>query len=729
MVFSKTTWTDITPAGLGLNPHSFPSFGVIWVEVAKSNPNIVYACVDDIGLFRSTDYGQNFTQVGTGSPTPGGPTTTKLDGPFCLRINPADSTHLVATQGVRGSSLGFWVSHDSGATWSLPAAFAAACTTVGIAVLDVTTLAVDPTDFNHMLVGSHGNWTGYTGGGILETFDGGTSWTIHYPVSTWPPYTHGIKILYDPDTAQGNASTWIVMTDGDGFWRTTNSGTSWTQVYTGGSPHGGTQAIYDNLGNLWAGGGPPVKSVDNGVNWTTVTLPINWLAYSFACDSNGKLYTNVAYTGDNALGYDTPVYTSIDQGATWQSSSQVFSDGPYTTYFVPSTGIMYFANWAAGLWAIQAVQSKIVKPTWSDITPAGTLFGVDGYNYATGGCCVDSSGIFYFTTGGYKISNGATAQGMIWRSTNQGTSWTICSPPEMDQPIGVIVNPSNRLQLKAWDGVRGTGFGLWESSDGGGTWVQNPTFLIAAYALGTADTYHIAVEPGNWNHILATFHSYWNTGIYTGTNASGVLRSTDGGLTWAASPVKSEWAFAGGYNVHFLYNPTLGIGNANTWLFCCQTAGLWKTTDAGATWTQVSTTDMTHGGSRLSYDANGNVYVGSNYYLQRSTDNGDTWSLIDNGTLPFDYYFHAIPAAGKLWTLPYGGGRYKTSSITDGITWADFSTQSLPEISGSGGSFDQSYDYTTGVLYSAQQGAGIWALKAADVGVFCSASGISVSIL
>lgn len=363
MVFSKTSWTNITPPGLTINANGpWPSFGAVWVEVSKSNPNIVYVCIDDTGLFKSIDYGQTWVECGSGTATGGGPTTTKLDSPFCVRIDPADPTHLVATQGVRGTSLGFWVSNDSGQTWTMPAAFSSAVTTAGVFLNDVTTLAVNPTNFNHLLIGSHGSWTGYTGGGILETQDGGNSFTIHYPVATWPNSTQGIGFLYDPASGQGNASTWIVMTDGDGFWRTANSGSSWTKVYSGNQPHGGTQICYTKAGNIFSGG--PAKSTDNGLTWSDVTnLPVNFYVYSFGVDSSGKIYTNNAYTGDNTLGFNTSVYTSTNEGASWSSSSQQFSDGPYVVKFSLESGLIYMANWAAGLWVLKAIDNGVTLTT------------------------------------------------------------------------------------------------------------------------------------------------------------------------------------------------------------------------------------------------------------------------------------------------------------------------------------------------------------------------------
>ncbi len=58
--------------------------------------------------------------------------------------------------------------------------------------------------------------------------------------------------------------------------------------------------------------------------------------------------------------------------------------------------------------------------------------------------------------------------------------------------------------------------------------------------------------------------------------------------------------------------PALGLGNANTWLVGAgYNAGLFLTTDAGTTWTQVSTMEEDHGGFDAHYSKQGFVYIGA----------------------------------------------------------------------------------------------------------------------
>jgi hypothetical protein len=369
MPFSHTSWTDITP--ITLDPHVFPPYGVNCVTTDPQQPNIVFCTIDSEALYKSTDYGNTWTPVGGTPPyaNNSGTTTTYFDAPFRIRVDPNNSNNIYLTQGVRGFTLGFWNSTDGGINWSLSSGFQSIATTVGNS-RDVTCFDVDPTDFNHIILSSHTPWTGFTSGGILESTDGGATWTAHNPQATWPVGTHGIHFLYDPKSSQGNANTWLCCTAGDGAWKTTNAGTSWTKVSTNDCPHGGNSLYYGSNGQVYYGGQDfPMVSSDNGATWSQVTgIVNNWYYYGIWGDGI-NLYTSLSFTGDNG-GYgggNQPFLTSLEtDGVTWsnfQGGAQTFTDGPYYMHYEPNSGIMYSANWAAGLLALQARDVNLCNMT------------------------------------------------------------------------------------------------------------------------------------------------------------------------------------------------------------------------------------------------------------------------------------------------------------------------------------------------------------------------------
>ena len=88
-------WVNITPVGLQaqmLTTH----YGTPYVEIDRSNPRTLYLCADENGLWKTTDGGTSWVQLGnsTGKPITGdsgnvGTTATYLDSPVEVRVDPA----------------------------------------------------------------------------------------------------------------------------------------------------------------------------------------------------------------------------------------------------------------------------------------------------------------------------------------------------------------------------------------------------------------------------------------------------------------------------------------------------------------------------------------------------------------------------------------------------------------------------------------------------------------
>ena len=137
-------WKNISPAGLDLSSPDTgaPRYGATMFDVDPCNPATLYLNVDQSGMWKTTDAGATWARLGTPPATPNySASVSYLDSPVGIRIDPANAKHLYATQGVRGQTLGFWVSEDGGETWDWPPGFKAIAST---ATNDVTSLAVDP---------------------------------------------------------------------------------------------------------------------------------------------------------------------------------------------------------------------------------------------------------------------------------------------------------------------------------------------------------------------------------------------------------------------------------------------------------------------------------------------------------------------------------------------------------------------------------------------------------
>jgi hypothetical protein len=335
------TWKNLSPAG-------WPFGGAFTqgIAVDPCNPAVIYLSTSSFdpsqaGLFKTIDGGASWTKIG------------KLDEPIRVRIDPKNTQHLYAGDGVRGGTMGFFVSTDGGATWNMPKSFSDLQASQGLYAYDVYDVAVDPTDFNHVLLSFHGAW-GWTetkwkaNAGVLESKDGGDTWIIHAPKDGWG-YGHSIHFLYDPDLGIGDAKTWLLGTQGPGQWRTTDAGETWTKVTDIGIQHGGGTIYYTKAGVLFAtGGNQNLRSTDNGATWTTIGPGGG---YNGIIGDGKQLYAAKCFG-------PTAIITSPEtDGLTWKDfNSQQFNSGPFEMALDSVNGIVYSGSWGVGVLALKLGQ-------------------------------------------------------------------------------------------------------------------------------------------------------------------------------------------------------------------------------------------------------------------------------------------------------------------------------------------------------------------------------------
>jgi len=240
--------------------------------------------------------------------------------------------------------MGFWVSTDGGENLIMPDGFYKWQLSVG--VNDVYDVAADPENFDHLLISFHNPWR-TTGAGVAESFDRGNTWVTHYP----PPGSNwyaGMSIVF-----LGNSNTWLLGSQGQGYWRTADSGTTWKQVSTVNIQHGGGNIYRTKSGILYASGNPSnLKSTDNGMTWTSVEQ--GFFGYNAIWGDGKLLYTAQCFSPPAYIGNSTFKTSPENDGTTWTLlNEQVFEQCPFEMAYDDANKILYSASWTVGLLAMK----------------------------------------------------------------------------------------------------------------------------------------------------------------------------------------------------------------------------------------------------------------------------------------------------------------------------------------------------------------------------------------
>ncbi len=212
--------------------------------------------------------------------------------------------------------------------------------------------------------------------------------------------------------------------------------------------------------------------------------------------------------------------------------------------------------------------------------------------------------------------------------------------------------------------------GLWKSTNGGSSWVP---LLDNEGTLAVSD---VAINPNNVNEIyVATGNK--DLGTAHPAYSLGVLRSTDGGATWAQTGL--NWQTSQAYRTgRILIVPS----SANT-LVAATSNGLYVTTDGGTNWTQKLPGNFK---DAEMHPANDNIiYAASTTQIFRSADMGNSWTQVTSGLPASDVQRIALvvtPAAPNIVYALYARnstsefmGLYKSSD--SGLSWAARSTSGL----------------------------------------------------
>ena len=402
------------------------------------------------------------------------------------------------------------------------------------------------------------------------------------------------------------------------------------------------------------------------------------------------------------------------------------------------TGLVFFfsvcnISFAQNLWEPSGIDggatSTILKVT-DNIFLAGSINGGlfrstdGGENWYSISNSIDNIGVFVLKTSPAGDVYAGTLRS-IYKSTDQGVTWNKVdvSFPQNGYAEDIAVDDSGNIY------VTNNYNGIYKSTDGGNSWAQtNNGFPSSKYfrkvvfttndILLASDLYRGIYKStdfgANWvqsnsgydtTFYVTSFNSNTSGEIFISTAGAGPLKSTDNGNSWVSIqgdlslPYTSDIDFTSNGDLYVtivqqLYKSTNGgtnwinitttfngfgfqssyiDNNDNVWA-TTQNSGVIKSTDSGITWNNYTSGLTSTDVSSVVSDASGNLYASiTGKGLYSSTDNGNTWNKITIVNYEEDTYIRtveAIPSGGLIVYNVYNG--VKTS--TDFSTWNSFST-------------------------------------------------------
>ncbi len=278
--------------------------------------------------------------------------------------------------------------------------------------------------------------------------------------------------------------------------------------------------------------------------------------------------------------------------------------------------------------------ASMMNPAWQSLGPVSRP-PAGPYAYAGGVGRINKVRV---DPNNANVYFGCAPGGGIWKTTDAGSNWNLLYPDATDEvpsigftDIAIDHANSNILYAAAGDddGLDTYGLGIMKSTDGGITWTQSYAPTQGSFTMG-----RILISPTNSNLIMAAARY-------------GLLRSTDAGATWSYATGTAGTRFR---DIEF--QP----GNDNL-VYASSPSGFWKSSDGGATWSQKALPAEASGMQRNAIcvtpaDAN-RVYMiasaSSNSAMLgffRSNDAGETWSTM-SGTSPNLLGYSETGAAGN----------------------------------------------------------------------------------
>jgi photosystem II stability/assembly factor-like uncharacterized protein len=648
------------------------------VGCAPRKPNTIWAGAAGGGVWKSDDGGQRWQGLWYSQPT------LNIGS---IAVDPTNPAIVYCGTGEANLSadsypgVGIFRSIDGGDTWQI----LAPADTTGIPTR-IGCLVVDPFDTTHLCLGGVTHTEGGNDG-MFVSRNGGLSWGRQIFPGAGPYRCHAI--VFHPTIRDTLFATIAARGAQSGIWKSTNGGSSWTQLKNGlPSP--------EKFGRTSLAIAPSKPSVLYAISGTLK----EGLLGIFRSDNGGDNWTNVAgthFVNEGQMSYGNTIavhptnpshvlcggvdlHLTRNGGKTWARATKWDAERGKANYAhadhhcllmpVEQPGLVYDMNdggmdvsMDGGLtWTNRS--NGLAVSMFYDVDVAqsdGRMFGGglqdNGTNVTLAGGITTGNGKTAVLTGkpddfvevtggdgGWMIIDPqnlehfyTTSQNMTVNRFRKSDGWTDASPPAGKSESEAVWMIFLEFDPKDSRTIFAGGLRVWRTKDDGNNWLAVSPVLdgspISAVEIADADSKM----------------------VFVGTEKGGIYRSLDGGNSWSedlASP-----ALPGFTITRILTSPTnaqivyVTVANSNS-------RHVFRSKDGGLTWMDIDRgqlPDVPHHAIAIARAKPSNLYVCSDAGVHVSPDTGETWKSLTRNlpTVPIvDLVYHEVD--GTLTAASYG---------------------------------------------------------------------------
>ncbi len=566
---------------------------------------------------------------------------------------------------IAADSGGIWKTTDAGANWTP--------LTDQLSIMNHDAIAIAPSAPNTIYIGTGSTHSGSTGDGIFKSTDAGATWTrVGTAAQTGGKQNCIVVHPLSPGT--------VHVTAANGYYRSLDGGATWTRIITSACSSVVINPTSPNIVYIGRNSQGIFKSTTDGSSPVKLTGGLPTTGFSQVLLAIAKSNPQVLYAAFLSGAGIEGLYRTSDAGANWTKLTNAPNfpnpQGYWNAYVAvdPTDENKLFVGGVDSRYADVGISRSLdAGATWTEVALGPPSVHPDHHCMAFG-----PTGIIWEGN-----------DGGIWKSTTGGTTWTNCNATlAAAQIYNLVQHPTNTLRALGGTQDNGTP----ERSSSSTSWSQ----------LQVGDGGFSVYDPSTSTNRRYTTYVYLTITRWTNSASKGITGP------WGSDPVN-------------FIAPLVGDPNSGSTLLG-GTNRIWRTTNASATtptWTAISDTSVAAGGTinaiAVATGAPNTIYSGSSTGKVYVTTDAATWNNRSTG-LPNGQISDIVispTAPGTAYVSYYNTSGNRVLRTTDfGVTWTPMTTGLPTNVSAGALAVDFAFTPPTiyvgagaGLYYSSDNGA------------------------